>query len=419
MLFLTKVTFFKGKKFKLKTPIVVDLPEPKNDLERSLQQNVLESLMSTMSRLVPFVIESPAMMLLSRQVFLRYSGSQAVFFATTRTIYRFCNWANTTPDILINRCKNTDGSPNFPAIAEIERLIDEYAIYLQTKNIAPNTVVTFLRQINRFFRSNYVKLQLYARRPAMVIYECRAPTMEELRQIMNNSNLQEKLIVSILATSGIRCGTLCKLKYYHVKDDIEKNKVPVKINIEAEITKGKTHNYCTFLNQESTEYLNAYLQRRRTGTKYVAPEEINDQSPLIRARKIKNAVPPSNRQIQTTIHKLFFRSGVLTKKAGTTRYDFNVHSIRKFFRTQMHFLEVESKYVDYMMGHKIGDSYFDAQMKGPEYLRHIYLKSGISIRSEEKYNDAQLILIRDFIFRQGLNPEQVLNPQFNQLSEIV
>jgi len=233
----------------------------------------------------------------------------------------------------------------------------------------------------------------------MVIYDCRAPTIAELRQIMNKATLQEQLIVSILATSGIRCGTLCKLKYYHVKEDLEHHRLPIKVCIEAEITKAKTHSYCTFLNQESTEYLTAYLQKRRQGTQYIAPEKITDQSPLIRAIRGKNALPVSNHQLQTTIHKLFFRSGVLAKKAGTTRYPFNVHSIRKFFRTQMHFLGVDTKYVDYMMGHKIGDSYFDAILQGEEYLRLIYQKSGISIRQDNDLYNEKIAYVTSFLER--------------------
>ncbi len=148
------------------------------------------------------------MMQFSRQLFIRNSGSQGTFYCGARQIYHFCNWANRTPDNLVNNCKNLDGSPKLLGIAVIERLIDEYAAYLQTRNVAPNTVVNALRQVNRLFRSNYVELQLYSHRPATVIYECRAPTIEELRQIMNCANLQERLAISILATSGIRTNSL-------------------------------------------------------------------------------------------------------------------------------------------------------------------------------------------------------------------
>jgi integrase len=400
---------------KLKTPISVDIPELQNELEKNLYQNILEECISKMPRLAPFVIESPAMMELSKHVFIRNSGSHGVFEGTTRQIDNFCRWANRTPDDLVNHCRNSYGNPNLKAIGETERLIDDYAVYLQTVKVAPNTVVSAIRRIKCLFRSNYVKLQLYSHRPAMVIYESRSPTIDELRIIMNCANLRERLAVSILATSGIRIGTLCKLRYSHVKEDLEKNKVPVQMNIKAEITKGKTHNYCTFLNRESTEYLIAYMRCRRNGTDYGPAEEVNDESPLIKTREAKKVRPIPSPELQNVIHRLYFKAGVLIKKAGTERYEFNVHSLRKFFRTQMAFLGVDSKYVNYMMGHK-SDRYFDAQLKGPEYLRHIYQKSGISIRQEDNLDAGKLAMIRDLIFKLGLNPEQVLNPNFNYLS---
>jgi hypothetical protein len=43
----------------------------------------------------------------------------------------------------------------------------------------------------------------------------------------------------MLALGGFRIGTLVKLKYRHVKRDLEKMITPIHIHVEAEITKGK------------------------------------------------------------------------------------------------------------------------------------------------------------------------------------
>jgi hypothetical protein len=60
------------------------------------------------------------------------------------------------------------------------------------------------------------------------------------------ADMREKLIVSLLALSRVRIGTLVKLQYRHVKKDLENGIVPVHMHIEAEITKGKYHDYDTF-----------------------------------------------------------------------------------------------------------------------------------------------------------------------------
>jgi hypothetical protein len=55
----------------------------------------------------------------------------------------------------------------------------------------------------------------------------------------------------MLALSGFRLGTLKKLQYRHVKRDLERGMVPIHVHVKAEATKGKYHDYDTFLNQES------------------------------------------------------------------------------------------------------------------------------------------------------------------------
>jgi hypothetical protein len=71
----------------------------------------------------------------------------------------------------------------------------------------------------------------------------------------------------------------------------------------------------------------------------------------------------------------------------------------------MSVLGVQKDFVEYMMGHKISN-YFDIKMRGIEYLRGIYLSSGMSIRpqSEENKIDALIQIIRSW----RLNPEKIL-----------
>jgi len=248
-----------------------------------------------------------------------------------------------------------------------------------------------------------------------VLYEDRAPTIEELRLLLNAGDLRERLIVSILATSGLRQGTLANLQYRHVKNDFERGVVPLHLHVESEITKGKYHAYDTFLNNESVEYLRAYLYARKIGTPKVPPEEINDESPIIR-QQTKQVRPMAAESMEGRIHKLCFKSGILTKKAGTVRYEFSSQSFRKFFRTQMAFLGVEREYIEYMMGHET-DTYFDAEMKGIEYLKHIYQQSGISIRAQPEIG--KIVLLKELILKLGLNPQDVLNQNFtDQASKV-
>jgi alcohol dehydrogenase YqhD (iron-dependent ADH family) len=87
------------------------------------------------------------------------------------------------------------------------------------------------------------------------------------------------------------------------------------------------------------------------------------------------------------------------------RYDLRAHSIRKFFRTQMASLGVDRDYIEYMMGHTIS-THHDIKMKGTEFLRGIYMPSGLSIRPKTRVN--KLDALKEIIRAWGLNPEEIL-----------
>ena len=178
-----------------------------------------------------------------------------------------------------------------------------------------------------------------------------------------------------------RVGTLAKLRYYHVKDDLERGVIPVHIHVEAEITKGKYGDYDTFIGAEAVHYLKLYLDQRRRGTEKIPPEEITDDSPLIRAYT-KEPKPLPRHTITRIVEELYRKAG-LVRETGRNRYVLRPHSIRKFFRTQLAALGVPSDYIEYMMGHRIS-TYHDIKMKGVEFLRRIYAQADLRIRPKEK-----------------------------------
>ena len=104
------------------------------------------------------------------------------------------------------------------------------------------------------------------------------------------------------------------------------------------------------------------------------------------------------------MHELYAKAGLLKEPVGRM-YDLRVHSLRKYFKTQLLALGVQSDYVDYMMGHTV-DTYHDIQMKGIEFLRNIYAASGLSIKPKTKVSKIEAL--KEIIRAWGLNPDQVL-----------
>jgi integrase len=141
--------------------------------------------------------------------------------------------------------------------------MDEFIGDLQAQGLAPGTIANHVKGVKALYRANGVTLVLPHRLTRRVKYPDRSPTPEELSRVLDAADLREKVIVSMMALGGFRIGTLVKLRYRHVKKDLEKGLVPVHIHVEAEITKGKYAYYDTFIGVEVVEYLKAYLKLRR------------------------------------------------------------------------------------------------------------------------------------------------------------
>lgn len=271
-----------------------------------------------------------------------------------------------------------------------------------------------MKGVKALFRVNGVDLLLPVRVPKKVKYPDRAPTPEELAKIIDIADIREKVIATLLALSGVRIGTLVKLQYRHVKKDLENGIEPVHMHIEAEITKGKYHDYDTFMGSEGVGYLKAYFNARRAGNERMEggrirgmpPEEITDSSPLIRNKHKKTTKVVSPGTIHRVIHSLYFRTGLI-KKERKKRYELRAHSIRKYFRTQLGSIStIPTDYIEYMMGH-IVSIYNDIKMKGVEYLRNLYASSGLSIRPKTKISKIERLKM--FAESLGLNPDEVLS----------
>lgn len=237
-----------------------------------------------------------------------------------------------------------------------------------------------------------------------VTYKDRSPTPEELTTVLDIANLRGKVIVSLLSLGGFREETLSKLKYRHVKDDLEANRFPIHVHVEAEIVKGKYGDYDTFLGTEAAQYLKLYIEERKTGTRRTKPEILTDETALIRdeTRAIAKEVTP--KQIRYVVHQLYVKAGLTKHRNG--HYDLRTHSLRKYFKTQMLALGVQPDYVDYFMGHVL-DIYHDIQSIGIEKLRSVYSAARLSIRPKTKIN--KIDQLKEMIRALGMNPEQVLS----------
>jgi len=329
------------------------------------------------------------------------SKSKAALYQYVFGIYRFCQWIKKSPDAIIE-----DVLFNVKAVDDYIKRIDSFVGDLQADSLAPGTINNYVKGVKALFKTNGITLTLLYRLPKNVKFSDRAPTPEELSKVMEIANVKEKTVVSMLALSGLRIGTLVKLTYGHVRTDLETEIIPVHVHVDATITKGNYHSYDTFLGFEAVQCLKTYLDLRRMGTVKIPPEILNDDSPLMRnecRNKVFSVTPAS---ISKLVHDLFLKAGIITK-GKAKRYPIRPHSLRKYFRTQLGAIStIPTDYIDYMMGHKVS-TYNDIQMKGIEFLRNLYASSGLSIRP--KTTISKIDRLKMFAEALGLDPDEVLS----------
>jgi len=370
---------------------------------------VLSSLLAERPKLIPFVLENRSLLELARYYLCYRTASVKTLYVNVDCLSRYSERTGMTPDALISDIKDQDGLVKMERIPTHIKVLEEYAEGLQDGGLAPSRVSNYVKAIRSLYRVNGVEIKLPYALSRRAVRKNRAPRPEELQHLLDVADLREKVIISMMALGGFREGTIARLRYQHVREDLERSVVPLHVHVEPEITKGKYHDYDTFLGAEAVEYLNLYLEARRMGNldPRLRPEDIHDDSPLICDIRSRMPRPIGEKQIYKTIHELYFKAGLL-KQGQNGRYTLCVHSLRKFFKTQLEALGVNSDYIEYMMGHTVS-VYHDIQSKGVEFLREIYAAAGLSIRPKTRLSKIEML--KTFAHGIGLNPEKILTQE--------
>jgi hypothetical protein len=405
----------------LKTPLDVTIPEPKSEFEEQVIQYVLETFIQRQPLLAKFTFENQSTFDVAKHLLLYRIGSQQTLNTYISNLQYFSKFVDIGLDQLIERCKHKDFSLRQQALNQTSRFMDQF-IFEQQKTNAPYTIAARVGYLKAFFRLNGINLGSRYNLRGTPLYEDRSPTPVELQKVLINAKLRERVMITMMATGGFRKDTLLALEYRHLKNDFEKNIIPLHVHVEPSITKGKYCSYDTFLNEEAVEYLKAYIDARKRGTRRTPPEQITDSSPIIRNCQSKQVATITPNGVNRLLRDLFVKAGISMllpacneSNAKIKKYDIQIQSLRKFFRTELASRGVNSDYIEYMMGHK-KDTYHDVKMKGVEFLRGIYFTAGLTIRPRIKLSKIETL--KEIINAWGLNPEDILNrkvlePNFN------
>jgi len=388
----------------LKHPVTLNIEKILAVEEKNLITYIVQSLLCQRPILLHYTFDNQSIIRVARHFFRNCSKSTHCCYTYIQHIYQYTSWLNYTPDQIINDLKPNGNTVNPERLQNHTEFLNKYVADLQDRGLAHSTISNHLKACKALYHCNNVKIEFNGKLRKRVKYKDRAPTPEEVVKLLDVADLRGKVIVSMLALGGFREGTLTKLTYGHVKDDIENNRSPIHVHVEEEITKGRYGDYDTFIGAEAEQYLKLYLQQRKNGTRRIPPETLYDDSPLIRDRTGEAAKSIGGKQVGNLVHQLYVKAGLTKHRDG--HYDLRTHSLRKYFKTQMVAAGCQSDYVDYFMGHVL-DTYHDIQSIGLEKLRGVYSKAGLSIRLKPKLGEIdQLKQLAKVL---GLDPKQVFS----------
>jgi integrase len=188
-----------------------------------------------------------------------------------------------------------------------------------------NDIILNTTKINKFMPS------------ATKVRKDRAYTYDEISKLLSIADERMKVIILLMASSGIRIGAIQSIRLRNIEE--KEMKLTVYENDREE--------YFTFITPECKKAIDNYLDMRLRYN-----EKLNDESYLIREQfDVKNPGKPREVKTLTIERRLIdmkMRLGMRNNQVPVA------HGFRKFFTTQLINSKVNPEIREMLLGHKIG-----------------------------------------------------------------
>jgi integrase len=282
------------------------------------------------------------------------------------------------------------------AIRQAEDQIIEYLKHLaNVEKLAHASINVRLAAILYFYKINRVNInRKYVSRfkPAKKkVRKCDlAYTHEQINTMIGKANTRDKMIVLLMASTGMRIGALCSLTIGTL------NKMNVK-GYPSHIYKiivyeGEPEQYYTFTTFECANAIDDYLKEREH-----FGEELKMDAPLIRGEYnhsiVERAQKPeflTTKGIQRLMDRLLIGSRLRVRTAKKDRYLHRVmksHGLRKFTITQMKKAQMDFSDREYLVGHKVSrglDINYDRTSEEDRLLEYLKALDFLTISPENR-----------------------------------
>jgi integrase len=182
---------------------------------------------------------------------------------------------------------------------------------------------------------------------------------------LKGSDVRSRALILVAASSGLRIGELLSLNM----SDIDLNMTPAMINIRAENSKNGQARY-TFMSNEARDSVFDYLKVRN---EYIVRADKHVEVLGVAPRKETNLLfPVTDSSVNKMWETMLKSAGLYTRDEKSGRNQYRIHSLRKFFISQLSMAGARTL-AEHLAGHT---GYLDASYRqvSPEFAAREYLK---------------------------------------------
>lgn len=281
--------------------------------------------------------------------------------------------------------------------AEIRKAEDKIIEYLKhlanIEKLAPASINVRLAAIIHFYTINRITInRKYVSRFKPAKRKIRkgdfAYTHEQINTMIGKANTRDKMIVLLMAATGMRIGALCTLTISNLHKLTIKG-YPLHI-YKITVYEGEPEQYYCFTTFELATAIDDYLNEREH-----FGEQLRPDSPLIRA-DYNHSIPQRAQQpeflttmgMQRLLDRLLLSCRIRVQKHGRQLHTvMKSHGFRKFAITQMKLARADYNDREFLVGHKVSrglDISYDRTNEEDRLLEYVKAIDLLTISPENR-----------------------------------
>jgi integrase len=277
-------------------------------------------------------------------------------------------------------------------IIDAENLLIDYLMDLKKRDLSTGFIGINFCAIKHFYFMNDVRIN--KEKIGRFLGESKKKHTDrgydtgEIKTILEMCDTRLKVVVSVLASTGIRSGALPPLQLKHIEKKIHEGITVYKFTI-YENTKEQ---YITFCSPECASYIDAYFDFRTRAGERLTPESffIREQFDVNDIEQIRKHAKPIHRDTMSNIlHSIVTKAGLRTINhsfSGKERTTVPLnHGFRKWWMKQAVDAKMNPEIREMLLGHSIGlaSAYYrpSEQDMLQEYMKAVDL---LTINEENK-----------------------------------